>query len=158
MGAATSPDSDSVTDAPLTLDDPSLYLDRELSLLAFQRRVLDEARDLQNPLLERVKFLSILFSNVDEFFMVRVAVLRQNLDSAQPDGPVYERLGRIAADVRLLLADAYDVWRALELELVQAGIDVRDYRDLDERQRAALDTYFRQVVHPVLTPLALDPG
>src|SRR5947209_4663330 len=71
------------TKAP-SLDDPALYLNRELSLLAFQKRVLEEARDTRHPLLERAKFLSILFSNLDEFFMVRVAGLVQKLEVGQP--------------------------------------------------------------------------
>lgn len=139
-----------------SLDAPNLYLDRELSLLAFQRRVLEEARDVGNPLLERVKFLSILFSNVDEFFMVRVAVLRQKSVSAPQDSAFTERLERIGGEVRLLLADAYEVWRDLELALGLSGIVLRDYSNLDARERAALDTYFRQVVYPTLTPLAFD--
>ena len=144
--------------APLPLDDPSLYLDREISLLAFQRRVLDEARDPTNPLLERVKFLSILSSNLDEFFMVRVAILRQKGDALMPDGPVHEQMERISTEMRSLLADAYEAWRDLELALAQAGIDLRDYGDLHHRERAALDTYFRQSVYPILTPLASDTG
>src|SRR5579862_9586158 len=138
MGAATSPDSDSVTDAPLTLDDPSLYLDRELSLLAFQRRVLDEARDLQNPVLERVKFLSILFSNIDEFFMVRVAVLKQKTASNALDGAVAEQLEKIRAEVKRLMDDAYETWRGLNAALTHAGIEVRDYSELTTRERGAM--------------------
>ena len=71
--------------APLEVDDPQLYVNRELGLLAFQWRVLEEARDPSNPLLERVKFLSILFSNLDEFFMVRVAGIMQKLETGQPE-------------------------------------------------------------------------
>src|SRR5258708_29082001 len=114
------------------LDDPALLLDREISLLAFQRRVLDEARDNANPLLERVKFLSILFSNVDEFFMVRVAILKQRAVSAE--GAVSEQLERLGAELRSVLADAYDVWRDVKLALAQAGIHLRDYEDLDQTQ------------------------
>jgi polyphosphate kinase len=141
-----------------SLDDPALYLDREISLLSFQRRVLEEARDPGNPLLERLKFLSIQFSNLDEFFMVRVAVLRRKADSSPTDGTVGERLEKIGAQVQNLFAEGYEVWRELELALVQAGIDLREYKDLNDRERAALDNYFRQVVYPVLTPLAFDPG
>src|SRR5438067_7767774 len=85
-GVARNPElSESFAVVGPSLDDPGLYLNRELSLLSFQRRVLDEARDHGNPLLERVKFLSILFSNVDEFFMVRVAGLMQQLESGNPE-------------------------------------------------------------------------
>ncbi len=144
--------------APLPLDHPSLYLDRELSLLAFQRRVLGEARDVRNPLLERVKFLSILFSNIDEFFMVRVALLNQKVDSSKGDPVATEHLERIGNELRKLLAEAYGVWRELDLALSQVGIDIREYRNLTENQRDALDSYFQDVVYPVLTPLAFDPG
>lgn len=147
-----------ITIAPLPLDHPSLYLDREMSLLAFQRRVLGEARDTRNPLLERVKFLSILFSNIDEFFMVRVALLNQKVDSSKNDLRATEHLERIGNELRTLLSDAYAVWLELDLALSQAGIDIREYRHLTEAERDALDTYFHDVVYPVLTPLAFDPG
>src|SRR5271155_2831725 len=86
-----------VIEVGLWANDINLYVDRELSLLAFQRRVLDEARDPENPLLERVKFLTILFSNLDEFFMVRVAVLKQKVPTTL-DGSA-EQLERIRAAV-----------------------------------------------------------
>src|ERR1700722_8930598 len=92
-----------VLDPVPTLNDPSLYLDRELSLLAFQRRVLEEAQDPANALLERVKFLSILFSNLDEFFMVRVAVLKQKAATNVLDGCVAEQLEHIRGDVKRLM-------------------------------------------------------
>src|SRR5277367_5794955 len=93
----------------LPLSDPGLYLDRELSLLAFQHRVLEEAQDTANPILERVKFLSILFSNIDEFFMVRFAVLKQKAATVQ-DASVIEQLDRIRASVQRLMGEAYDAW------------------------------------------------
>jgi polyphosphate kinase len=145
------------------LNDPRLYTDREISLLQFQHRVLEEAQDPANPLLERVKFLSILFSNIDEFFMVRFAVLKQKMSAspvpgAQPDGALAEQLERIRTSVRRLMGDAYQVWRDIDAALKQAGIELRDYRDLTNRERSLMETYFRQVVYPVLTPLAFDPG
>jgi polyphosphate kinase len=157
--------SSSVSSAPSveSLNDPSLYLDRELSLLQFQQRVLEEAQDAANPLLERVKFLSILFSNVDEFFMVRFAVLKQKVSASpvsgvQQDGALAEQLDRIRASVQRLMGDAYQAWRDIDAALKQSGIELRDYRELTNRERSLMETYFRQVVYPVLTPLAFDPG
>ena len=142
-----------------SLNDPSLYLDRELSLLEFQHRVLEEAQDASNPLLERVKFLAILFSNIDEFFMVRFAVLKQKAAAgAVQDGSIGEQLDRIRAAVQKLMTAAYDAWREIESALRQAGIELRAYKDLTNRERSLMETYFRQVVFPVLTPLAFDPG
>ncbi len=147
-----------ILDQAPSLNDPSLYLDREISLLNFQKRVLEEAQDTDNPLLERVKFLSILFSNLDEFFMVRVAVLKQKVASNAPDGPVNEQLERIRAEVKVLMAEAYETWREVEFALAQAGVELREYSDLTNRERGVMEAYFRQVVYPVLTPLAFDPG
>jgi polyphosphate kinase len=149
----------SISAVELSLSDPSLYLDREISLLAFQHRVLEEAQDLANPLLERVKFLSILFSNVDEFFMVRFAVLKQKAATGGvADGAIGEQLDRIRAAVQRLMAEAYQTWREIEAALKQSGIELRDYKELTNRERSLMETYFRQVVYPVLTPLAFDPG
>src|SRR3984957_4465651 len=139
--ASTAPLADS-----LSLNDPSLYLDREISLLAFQHRVLEEAKDSATPLLERVKFLSILFSNIDEFFMVRFAVLKQKAATGQ-DGSLAEQMDRIRATVQRLMADAYDAWREIEAALTQSGIELRDYRALTHRERSLMETYFRQVVY-----------
>jgi len=143
---------------PAEFSDPSLYIDRELSLLAFQRRVLDEARDSENPLLERVKFLSILFSNLDEFYMVRFAVLKQKVTATVVDGVISEQLDQIRSAVRDLVRDAYETWRELASSLAAAGIEIREYAQLEARECAAMQAYFKQVVYPVLTPLAFDPG
>ena len=147
-----------VVDVTPSLNDPHLYIDRELSLLAFQRRVLEEAQDPSNPLLERVKFLSILASNLDEFFMVRVAVLKQKATTTALDGSVQAQLDSIRAEVKSITADAYTTWRELAASLDAAGIELRDYAQLTERERDSMEAYFRQVVYPVLTPLAFDPG
>ena len=148
----------------LELDDPGLYLNRELSLLEFQRRVLEEAKDVRNPLLERVKFLSIVHSNLDEFFMVRVAGLKQQVDAGvaerSPDGmTAAEQLAQVRRVGYELLVEAQ---RCLSDDLVprldRAGIHLMDYADLKSKQRAAVDSYFDEVVFPVLTPLAFDPS
>jgi polyphosphate kinase len=140
------------------LNDPASYLDRELSLLAFQKRVLEEARDSDNPLLERVKFLSIFFSNIDEFFMVRVAVLMEKLETSPHDTAVAAQLERISAEVKHLFSAAYLTWGVLEERLVQEGIVVSPCEDLPAEHSAWLDKYFHDVIYPVLTPLAFDPG
>jgi polyphosphate kinase len=145
-------------ESALSLNDPSLYIDRELSLLAFQRRVLEEAQNPANPLLERVKFLSILASNLDEFFMVRVAVLKQKAATSGLDGSVQSQLEQIRSDVKQITNDAYACWRGLAGALETTGIELRDYSQLTVRQRESVESYFRQVVFPVLTPLAFDPG
>jgi polyphosphate kinase len=150
--------------AALPIDDPSLYLNRELSLLSFQRRVLDEARDTRHPLLERAKFLSILFSNLDEFFMVRVAGLMQKLETGKPaDGsdtkPVTAQLEAIRQDVTALVESAYDYFQQeLMPALSEAHVHIVDYSTLNDAQREQMEGYFLHTVFPVLTPLAFDPG
>lgn len=150
---------------PKDLRDQRLYLDRELSLLAFQRRVLEEAEDPGNPLLERVKFLSILSSNLDEFFMVRVAVMKQKLASgsvvATADGrsPLAEQLETIREDATHLMERAYRCFREQLLPaLEENGIELLQYSSLSRAERSSLETYFQHTVFPVLTPLAFDPG
>jgi polyphosphate kinase len=147
----------------VNLKDPSLYINRELSLLAFQRRVLEEADDEQNPLLERVKFLSIVGSNLDEFFMVRVAGLVSQMDAgiveAGADGmSARAQLIAIRRDVKRLIADVYRSLAKLYPALAEAGIEILDYSKLDEKQARVASKYFAETVFPVLTPLAFDPG
>ncbi len=115
-----------MADSAPSLNDPSLYIDRELSLLAFQRRVLEEAQNPANPLLERIKFLSILASNLDEFFMVRVAVLKQKAATSGLDGSVQAQLDQIRTEVKQLNKDAYVSWRSIAAALEAGGIELRD--------------------------------
>ncbi len=146
------------------LDHPGLYINRELSLLAFQKRVLEEAVDASNPLLERVRFLSIVGSNLDEFFMVRVAGLMRQIESGTvevgADGMTpAEQLDAIRPEVGALLGSAQRcLHRQLLLALQREGIYFLDSAELNSRQRAKADKYFSDVVFPVLTPLAFDPG
>jgi len=147
--------------AGLFLDNPNLYVNRELSLLLFQRRVLEEALDEANPLLERVKFLGILGSNLDEFFMVRVAGLNQQIEAGiqepGPDGMTpRQQLDAIRTEFGKLLIEAHDCRRRLFDDLQRQGIRILDYRDLANGQRQYADAYFCETVYPVLTPLAVD--
>jgi polyphosphate kinase len=159
MRAPTRPSQKSIS-----LDDPSLYINRELSLLAFQRRVLEEAQDPANPLLERIKFLSIVGANLDEFFMIRVAGLMRQLESGTAevaaDGMMpAEQLEAIRAEVASLVATAHKTLRRqLMPALEKAGVRIREYRQLSAAQQARADKYFSHTVFPVLTPLAFDPG
>jgi polyphosphate kinase len=146
------------------LDDPSLYINRELSLIDFQRRVLEEAQDDRNPLLERLMFLSFVGSNIDEFFMVRVAGLKRQIEKGVletgPDGmtPV-EEIRAIRASVIRLFRNAHDCWtKELVPALDTAGIHIVNYADLAEEQRSTVNKYFQEAVFPTLTPLAFDPG
>ncbi|MBM3734943.1 MAG: polyphosphate kinase 1 [Acidobacteria bacterium] len=145
------------------LDDPALYVNRELSLLKFQRRVLEEANDPTHPLLERVKFVSILGSNLDEFFMVRVAGIQNQINAGVQDtGPEGltppERLEAIRAEFVDILNAAHASRSRLFEELSAHGIHVVEYADLSPEQRQFADQYFLDTIYPVLTPLAFDPG
>jgi polyphosphate kinase len=146
------------------LEDPALYINRDLGLIEFQRRVLEEAQDPANPLLERVKFLSILFSNLDEFFMVRVAHLQQQVErkatDVGPDGTsASETLELIRSRIVELLGETYRLFNEeLQPALAQAGIHLLRYADLNEEQKRFAKDYFQNTVFPVLTPLGFDPG
>ena len=146
------------------LDSPELYLNPHLSLLAFQRRVLEEARDLGNPLLERVKFVSILGSNIDEFFMVRVANLWQQLATRTTEISIdgrspTEQLEMIRVEVTSIVAEIYRLWREdLMPELNKAGIHILTLGELNPQQRTFIDDYFSREIYPILTPLAFDQG
>ncbi len=144
------------------LSGPATYLNRELAWLAFNRRVLEEALDESNPLLERVKFLSIVSSNLDEFFEVRVAGLNRQVEAGveepSPDGLAPRRaLEEIAGPIRDLVASQYHAWREkIRPALEVAGIRILYYADLSESQRAWVSRYFDDVAGAVLTPLAID--
>ena len=145
------------------LDAPELYINRELALLRFQERVLEEALDPANPLLERVKYLAIFSSNLSEFYMVRVAGLKQQVAAGvgglSDDGlTAAEQLAAVRDRVPHMLEAARGCFNALRAELDAAGIRLLDYAELDEAQRAVADAYFESDVFPVLTPLAFDPG
>jgi len=162
-GAGSAAPSSSAASAGVDLKDPSLYLNRELSLLAFQRRVLEEAEDDANPLLERVKFLAILGSNMDEFFMVRVAGLATQMDGGLTDtGPdgmsPRAQLVAIRREYKKLLNDGHRCLDKLLPLLEKEGIYVHDYTDLSSGQLKDAAKYFTETAFPVLTPLALDPG
>jgi polyphosphate kinase len=161
----TTPSSEASPRRPtLTLESPELYINRELSLLEFQKRVLEQAQDQENFLLERVKFLSIVSSNLDEFFMVRVAGLQKQAASgaqeASVDGlPAAIQLQLIRQEVRRLVDEIQGLLRnALLPALEREGIRVSDISSLPPEERSAMDLYFLENVFPVLTPLAFDPG
>ena len=140
-----------------------LYLNRELSWLAFNARVLHEATDPRVPLLERVKFLSIFSSNLDEYFMVRVGGLRRQVASGAmhqtPDGrSAAEQLGFIRERVGRLLEDRRRCLGALLEELAPHGVRIVGMGDLTAGERRAIDEQFESQIFPVLTPLAVDHG
>jgi polyphosphate kinase len=149
---------------PCSVADPRLYINRELSLLAFQKRVLEEAEDPHNPLLERVKFLSIFGSNLEEFFMVRVAGLKRQVEGrvleCGPDGLTpKQQLSAIHEEVSTLIQAAQNHLQQQILPALQeAGVCIVDYAHLTSEQRENVDRYFIESVFPALTPLAVDPG
>lgn len=146
------------------LSNPALFINRELSSLEFQRRVFDEAMDKGNPLLERIKFIAIIGSNLDEFFMVRVAGLKKQVEAgvreAPPDGLSPEQqLAEIRKISAQLMRQASEYFcNELIPELKKERIYIYNYSELTTRQKASVEAYFNEVVFPVLTPLAFDPG
>jgi polyphosphate kinase len=147
---------------PTDLREPELFINRELSWLAFNRRVLEEAQDITQPLLERVRFLGIVTSNLDEFFEVRVAGIKQQIehesDDTGPDGMTPRHtFEAIRQDVLTMIADQYRLWHEdLLPALRKHGVHLHTFKDLNEKDRAWVCNYFRQEVFPVLTPLAVD--
>lgn len=140
---------------------PEYYLNRELSWLKFNLRVLREAQDKRNPLLERVRFIGITGSNLDEFYMIRVAGLRQQLESGvnklDPAGlAVEEQLRLISEATRELVRKQYKYLRVLRRELEKEEIHFSTVDELPERNRDWTERYFRQTIYPVITPLAVD--
>tara|TARA_R110002072_G_scaffold67163_3_gene165120 strand:- start:140596 stop:142854 length:2259 start_codon:yes stop_codon:yes gene_type:complete len=150
-------------EAPLdTLDRGTLFVNRELSWLWFNRRVLGEAQDPSNPLLERVKFLAIASTNLDEFFEIRVAGIMEMVDAGlqgeSHDGlNATEELEVVRSEAREFATAMHETWREQLLpELVKAGIQFPSLDELDGEQKQWVDSWFHREVYPILTPLAVD--
>jgi polyphosphate kinase len=150
--------------ARISLEDPQYYLNRDTSWLAFNRRVLEEAGDESNPLLERVKFLAISASNLDEFFEIRVAAMVQQIEDgyneAGPDGTTLvqkrEVLGKLCHE---FVDDQYDCWNArLRPALAAGGIRVLALHELDPAALRFVDEYCEKELDPLLTPVTVDPA
>ena len=154
-----------VTPEPLLdVKDPTNFLNREISWIEFNRKVLEQASDSKVPLLERVKFLSIFYNNLDEFFMVRVANIWNLVKSnAEPTGADLmaprRQMQEIRRKVLELLEKAEDLWKKkLEVALKKKSIEMTSYRDLSAKKKAILDRYFDEQIYPILTPQVIDSG
>lgn len=150
-------------DMEIGMDSPDRFINRELSWLAFNTRVLEEASNTRHPLLERVRFCSISASNLDEFYMVRVAGLKGQVNAgvitpSQEGLTPAQQLSAINREASELLRRQAATWRALREEIREAGIAVIKVGDLTKVEKKWLDTYFMEYVFPVLTPLAIDPA
>jgi polyphosphate kinase len=149
--------------ARISLENPQYYLNRDISWLAFNRRVLEEADDEGNPLLERVKFLAISASNLDEFFEIRVASMVQQIEDgyneAGPDGlTLMEKRERLAKLTHEFVDDQYDCWNArLRPALAENGIRVLGLHELDAGAQRFVDEYCERELDPLLTPVTVDP-
>jgi polyphosphate kinase len=139
------------------------YINREISWLKFNLRVLAEASNLKNPILERLKFLSIAANNLDEFFMVRVAgiynQIKDKVSFLSHDGLTSEKqLERIIIKTKKLLAASNEAWSNLKVDLSKEGILFASYRDLNKSEKVRLNKIFRENIYPILTPLIIDPS
>ncbi|HMA35149.1 MAG TPA: polyphosphate kinase 1 [Chloroflexia bacterium] len=149
---------------PPSVLDPAMYINREISLLDYNARVLEEAQDARNPLLERLKFCAIVAGMLDEFFMIRVSGIREQVAAGiterSPDGmtPAEEIAAIRRRGIPLLAAQSATFAEQLQPALAEQGIVIADYAALTGAQHDALREYFDRVVFPITTPLAVDPG
>jgi len=143
---------------------PSLFFSRDESWLSFNQRVLEEAQDPTNPLLERVKFLAITASNLDEFFEIRLAGVLQRIEDgyneAAPDGATLrESLQALKEETQRFMGDQYRCWNAQLLpDMRKAGIRVLDWEEMDDKAHHAATEYYQREVDPLLTPITIDPA
>ncbi len=150
------------SEEPVDINKPGYYINRELSWLSFNRRVLAEAHDSTHPLLERIKFLAICGSNLDEFFMVRVSGLRHQLKDGVPKPPPdgmlpAELLWKLQLEVAELYSLYDETWQGSLLPaLHDAGITILRYSDLSTEEKEAMTNYFQTTIYPILTPIAID--
>jgi polyphosphate kinase len=149
--------------ARLTLDNPHYYINRDISWLAFNQRVLEEAEDIGNPLLERLKFLAISASNLDEFFEIRVAAMMQQIEDgyneAGPDGLSLTAKRDVLSKLTHQFVDAqYECWNKLRSEMAERGIRVLGLHELDAGARRFVDEYCEKELDPLLTPVTVDPA
>ncbi len=162
-GAEVAPPPADADQPDIDLKDPALYLNRELTWLAFNRRVLNEAQDDRNPLLERVKFLAIASSNMDEFFMKRIGGLKQQVATGVHELTVdgrtpQEQATQCGQAVREQQLEMRQIFLTLLKSLKKKGISLTGYDGLSERQRANLREKYLKEILPLVTPLAMDPA
>jgi polyphosphate kinase len=140
------------------------FFNRDLSWIEFNRRVLEEALNPELPLLEKIKFISIFLTNLDEFYMIRISGLKEQIAAniIEPSIDGYtprEQVQKIEKTIQPMLKEVLDLWtETIVPELMENGISILKYNELDESEKEILTDYFQQEIYPVLTPLAFDPG
>ena len=150
--------------ARVSLDNPGYFINRDVSWLAFNWRVLEEAEDVSNPLLERLKFLSITASNLDEFFEVRVAGLLQQLEDGYNEAGIdgltmLEERELLRREANLFVKEQYQCWNdKLRPALAEHGVRVLGLHELDSRAKEFVDEYCEKELDPLLTPVTVDPA
>jgi len=149
--------------ARISLDNPQYYINRDTSWLAFNQRVLEEAEDPGNPLLERLKFLAISASNLDEFFEIRLAAMLQQIEDgyneAGPDGlTLTDRRDVLAKLAHKFVDEQYECWNELRPEMAEKGIRVLGLHELDAERKRFVTEYCERELDPLLTPVTVDPA